>query len=595
MSSRNIFPGPVSRICAWLPAFFLAAGVLSDAPAQSAEPGVLYNGIRLPATWPVSTLDPGSREPMEVPYLKSPPKVIPIDVGRQLFIDDFLVEKTDLKRTFHQPEKYSGNPVMSATTKSELEPVGQKTDSRGEEAVCYLGHGGVFYDPSHKGFTMYYTAGWRGGLAKATSKDGIEWEKPNLGLAGENLVLAPGHENAGGDNSVWLDLAAANPDEKVKFMTERTYGQRGPRKGPTHTLHTIGRDGISEGVMAGKAADYCSFFYNPFRSIWAYSIKRDGPNGRTRYYAESEKFLTANVFDRSVFWVGADRFDEPDPRIGDTPQLYSLSAVAYESVMLGAFQIHLGPKNSIAALGSFPKITDIKLGFSRDGFHWDRPDRREFIKATRKDGDWDRGYVHTTTGVVLVVGDKLYFPYTGYSGVSPTGTRGMYTGASVGLAVLRRDGFASLDAVGGGGMLTTRPVSFQGRHLFVNAAVAKDGELRVEAIDQQGKVIGPFTAENCVSVSEDSTLQQVTWRGAADLSALSGQPVRFRFHLRQGRLYSFWVSPDKSGASHGYVGAGGPGFESSIDTKGLAAYEAARAVSPGRSTAVRGSKDAKLP
>jgi hypothetical protein len=36
--------------------------------------------------------------------------------------------------------------------------------------------------------------------------------------------------------------------------------------------------------------------------------------------------------------------------------------------------------------------------------------------------------------------------------------------------------------------------------------------------------------------------------------------VKFRFHLKRGSLYAFWVSPDKSGASHGYVAAGGPGL-----------------------------------
>jgi len=37
---------------------------------------------------------------------------IPIDLGRQLFVDDFLIEKTDLKRTYHQAKKFEGNPVF---------------------------------------------------------------------------------------------------------------------------------------------------------------------------------------------------------------------------------------------------------------------------------------------------------------------------------------------------------------------------------------------------------------------------------------------------------------------------------------------------
>ena len=51
------------------------------------------------------------------------------------------------------------------------------------------------------------------------------------------------------------------------------------------------------------------------------------------------------------------------------------------------------------------------------------------------------------------------------------------------------------------------------------------------------------------------------------LALLAGRPVRFRFHLANAKLYSFWVSPDLSGASHGYVAAGGPGFTGAMDTK----------------------------
>jgi hypothetical protein len=63
-------------------------------------------------------------------------------------------------------------------------------------------------------------------------------------------------------------------------------------------------------------------------------------------------------------------------------------------------------------------------------------------------------------------------------------------------------------------------------------------------------------------------LVAVTWEGGSDLASLAGQPVRFRFALTNGRLYAFWVSPDATGASHGYVAAGGPGFTGPIDTVG---------------------------
>jgi hypothetical protein len=77
-------------------------------------------------------------------------------------------------------------------------------------------------------------------------------------------------------------------------------------------------------------------------------------------------------------------------------------------------------------------------------------------------------------------------------------------------------------------------------------------------------------------VSVDSTLHEIIWGDGADLAPLRGKPVRFRFHLNNGSLYSFWVSPDASGPSHGYVGAGGPGYPGVVDTVGRAALSAAR-------------------
>jgi hypothetical protein len=117
------------------------------------------------------------------------------------------------------------------------------------------------------------------------------------------------------------------------------------------------------------------------------------------------------------------------------------------------------------------------------------------------------------------------------------------------------------------GTLTTRPVTFKGKHMFVNVNAPK-GELKVEVLDEAGKVIAPFSAGNCTTLKGDETKLQVAWKGADDLSKLSGKKVRFRFTLKQGELYSFWVTPDANGASHGYVAAGGPDFPGPVDTVG---------------------------
>lgn len=148
----------------------------------------------------------------------------------------------------------------------------------------------------------------------------------------------------------------------------------------------------------------------------------------------------------------------------------------------------------------------------------------------------------------------------------------MYAGASTGVAFLRRDGFASMNASTTPGTLTTRPVSFTGKHLFVNLD-APEGTLRVEILDDAGRPIEPFTQDNCEPVVGNATLASVRWRKAEDLSSLAGRAVQFRFTLKNGKLYAFWVSPDRSGASHGFVAAGGPGFTGPTDTVGQGTKE----------------------
>ena len=547
---------------------------LSPPPAQTPWPENkgerLYNGIRLPEEWPPRTTDPADRSPAPVPYLEHVPAVIPIDVGRQLFVDVFLIEETTLLRTFHRALKYEGNPVFEPET--ELEGVGVD----GVEPAAAPKDGGIWWDPEQRQFRMWYEAGWLHRVAYATSSDGLTWQRLTLRInEGTNQVLPT--EVRPDSWNVVPDPDATDPAQRWKMLLRRPGGQ-------DHAQALTSSDGLrwSEPQIAGMCGDRTSMFYNPFRKVWVYSIRSGMPGrGRSRHYHEHRDFLAgARWLSRDpVFWAAADELDPPDPAVGQNAQLYNLDAQAYESLMLGVFEIHLGPPNHVCSKGGYPKTTELMLAFSRDGFHWHRPDRRAFIPASRTEGSWDRGYVQPVGGICLAMGDRLWFYYTGFSGIAKKvgdkpRKRGMYVQASTGLAFLRRDGFASMNAGEQGGTLLTRPLRFGGRHLFVNVATPT-GSLRVEVLDEAGKPIAPFTVANCTPVSADSTLQRIEWQGAGDLSSVAGEPVRFRFHLTEGALYAFWVSPDASGASHGYVGAGGPGFTSLVDTVGSASYQAA--------------------
>ncbi|MGB0578351.1 MAG: glycosyl hydrolase family 32, partial [Limisphaerales bacterium] len=133
------------------------------------------------------------------------------------------------------------------------------------------------------------------------------------------------------------------------------------------------------------------------------------------------------------------------------------------------------------------------------------------------------------------------------------------------------DGFASMDAGPTRGQLTTRPIRFSGRQLFVNANCS-NGEMQVEVLDKSGNALTGFSRDDSTSAREDRTLMPITW-SKKQLASLTGRTVRFRFHLRNARLFAFWVSPDESGASHGYIAGGGPGYTSHKDTVGRAAFK----------------------
>ena len=140
-------------------------------------------------------------------YLTDPPSVIPIDVGRQLFVDDFLVESTTLTRTAHRPVMYEGNPVL---TPGGLDSVGL--------AMPYSD--GVWYDPDAQLFKMWYDGGIGNNLSYAYSSDGKHWVKPAIDdavIGGTNRVL----EIGGGRDSgtVWYDPQDPDPSRRYKaFM-----------------------------------------------------------------------------------------------------------------------------------------------------------------------------------------------------------------------------------------------------------------------------------------------------------------------------------------------------------------------------------------
>src|SRR5215470_12009272 len=170
--------------------------VLSSVIALSALRGeTLYNGIQLPAEWP----------PRNQPLTSAPPAVIPIDVGRQLFVDHFLIEETNLRRRFHAAQYFPGSPVLKPDKPWEA------ASEKRRQAMAFSD--GVWYDPREHLFKAWYMSGPK--TLYATSKDGVHWEKPSLDVEpGTNIV----HKARRVSSTVWLDLEEKDPQRRYKFV-----------------------------------------------------------------------------------------------------------------------------------------------------------------------------------------------------------------------------------------------------------------------------------------------------------------------------------------------------------------------------------------
>lgn len=525
----------------------------------------LDNGIELPEEWPPRYSEPTERGEMPVPYLKNKPEVLPINLGRQLFVDDFLVSDTDLGKVYHKPRPYSKNPILEPTEEWE------KTSSGAPYAAPFSD--GIWYDEIDQKYKMWYLTGAKTVAsdddqgfvtAYAESKDGKTWEKPTLDvLPGTNIVDTNLRDAA----TVWLDKQEKDASERYKFFNV----EKRPLDGRWQYVLKYSSDGIhwSKGVaQSGDMYDRSSAFYNPFINKWALSMRYSTElSSRSRSYAENndpEKLVSIahrtkkEAKDQNVvFWFVPDDKEPRHPKFPEVdPGIYNFDAISYESIMLGFYTVWEGPSNEEAGELGIQKRNEVALGYSRDGFHFSRPTHEPFLEVNETDGAWNWGNVQSVNGVPLIVGDSLYF----YNSGRRLNDIMWDSYMSTGLSTLRRDGFVSMRAEKTEGQLLTEKLSFDGKFLFVNADVKK-GRLLVEVVDENGKPVEGYTKKDSRVLSKkDSTKYLMRWKNHDDLSELQGKPIKLKFYLTNGDLYSFWISPWETGESRGYTGGGGPGL-----------------------------------
>jgi len=517
--------------------------------------GIFMNYVfnRCSATWVALVVVVSSLVPLE--SAGETVESVVIGSAKQLLIDDHVISKrVGVSRVFNPAEKSLANPIM-------------RGEKPWEGKTIYVGS--VLFDEEEQIFKMWYwvlnmsyivppkpfsqyenlmkAAQYKESfsLCYATSRDGLKWDRPNLGLVDfkgstANNLLPPVtdgrmHNYAG----IIKDMRDPNPARRYKAVAWRPKDAQGVfgvgvyfspdgLHWTTHAGNPVIRDTSDVHTLLGwdeRIKKYVAYF----RPGSKQGIAPPAGNGIVRIIGYS----TSDDFEHWTPIVPALVPDEIDPV--DT-QFYGMPVMKYEGMYLGfpwIFRTNL--------------LTHVpQLAFSRDGLRFTRTPLRGETIPLGANGAFDDGNAYVVQPVAHNGKIWLYYTGTRWRGSYDLFELGDNVYDSIGLATLPLDGFASIEAGPNVGTLTTKPMVFAGKELTINMEASRKGygidegtSVRVELLDAEGKAIPGFSVDDAVTNTATDLSQRVQWKGNPDLKLWAGKPVKLRFHLRNVKLYAF--------------------------------------------------------
>ena len=431
----------------------------------------------------------------------------PLDIGSrlELFVDDYLVAelKGAAERKLQLPEP---REVVLVTDKP----------WEGNTCAYYT----IFQDGDL--YRMYY----RGSHADektqkalhpevacyAESKDGIHWERPELGLFE--------FEGSKANNIIYTGSYAHNftpfKDLNPQAAEDAKYKAMGVGKG---LFAFKSPDGIHWKPLQDAAVITDGAFDSQNLAFWDPQIKayREYHRG----FVEGVRAIMTGTSQDFVNWTDPVYLNYP---AAANEHLYTNTIRTYERAphMLIGFPTRYQPKNS--------QVEPIFMS-SRDGLTFQRWSDPVIPITAPEDRDGNRSN-YMTWGLVRLPGDDKHY--------SVYATEAYYAGQDSRLRrfTYRVDGFVSLHAGKEGGELITKPLKFAGDDLVLNFVTADGGSVRVELQDLNGKPIDGFSLNDSQPLTGDNLEQKVSWKSDADLSKLAGKAIRLRFALSDADVYS---------------------------------------------------------
>jgi len=443
----------------------------------------------------------------------------------QLLVDDYVIaSKSGLVRTYHAFEKYAGNPVLVA-------------DQPWEGTIVYI-YGTVLPNEAGNGYRMWYhtmriTADDGCNILYATSSDGIHWYKPSLGIRSWNGSTANNmfftRPHASGLTSVIHSPWDPDPARRYKLMSVYGGGYYGAWSSDgIHVTDVPNNPVVTQGSDGGQ------FRWDPHTQQYVGYVKNGAVvSGLSRRAVARTTTTDFQYWPAPRLIMAPDDFDDRWAPAGTLQRthFYGLSAFAYESMYVGLLWIFRATDVDGYYIG--PVFAEVVT--SHDGIHWLREEgERPPILPLGPSGAWDDGQLYTAIAPVRE-GDTLKLYYGACNEVHGTAIK--KTTCSIGLATLRKDGFASLDAGATTGTLTTKRLIGAAGPLHVNYTTA-GGWLKVEVLDENGNIVPGYSQADCTALLAGGVDQIVTWGPRTELPA-GITPLRLRFLLQNASLYSF--------------------------------------------------------
>ena len=454
----------------------------------------------------------------------------PIDIGdrRELFVDRYLIDKMEgVELRLHRPR-----PAETVL----------KFDEPWEGLFC--GYVTVLKD--NEVYRMYYRglpdAGKDGSEVETTcyakSFDGVQWEKPSLGLfevngTKENNAILKNAYPHSHNFSPFLDTNPdCDPNERYKALGGIQSSGLHAYVSPdgVHWTHKGEEPVINQGALDSQNVPFWSGSEGCYLCYLRTFTKTESGGVRSISRTTSKDFTS---------WTNIEQMD-----FGDTPleHLYTNQTHPYYRAphiyVSIAARFFPGKKiltdEQAEGVGIHPNyfgdISDSVFLTSRGGNKYDRTFLEGYIRPGIGWGNWTSRTNYPALGIVE----------TGPAEISIYVQRGYgQPDHHLQRTTLRIDGFVSAHAPYEGGELVTKPLTFSGSNLEINYSTSAAGSVQVEIQDESGNPIQRFTSGDCPPITGDEISRVVSWNNGSDLTALAGKPVRLRFVLKDCDLYSF--------------------------------------------------------